>query len=157
MLKATVGAVVLHAVSSACVQAVELTHGPMIGHTTSSAARVWVRADGSCELHVRAVPKVGGKTILAEEVRLVESENFCGSVLLEGLSASTIYSYRVFLNTKEQPSSVLQEFMTFPPEGHRGVVRVGFGHSLIGPGEHIIWRSIARKKPDSFMYFSADR
>jgi alkaline phosphatase D len=150
-LNAMVGAVVLHAVSFACVQAVELTHGPMVGHTTSTAARVWVRADGPCELHVRAIPKVGSKTIFAEKVRLVESENFCGSVLLDGLSASTIYSYRVFLNTKERPSSVLQEFMTFPAEGHRGVVRVGFGHSLIGPGEQTIWRSIARKKPHLFI------
>ena len=133
-----------------CARAVELTHGPMIGHTTGTTARVWVRADGSCRLQVRAVPAVG-KAITTERIRLVEADNFCGSVVLKGLSSSTTYSYRILLNSKEQHPSVLQEFTTFPPEQHRGILRVGFGHSLIGPGEQTTWRSIAEKKPDLFI------
>ena len=142
---------VLSAVRLVSVQTAELTHGPMIGHTTNTTTRVWVRADGPCGLHVRAVPKIKGKTIFTEKFHLVESENFCGSVLLKGLSPSTKYSYRVFLGNKEQPSSVIQEFRTFPERRYRGVVRVGFGHSLTGPGEQIIWRSIAKKKPHLFI------
>ncbi len=133
-----------------CAQAVELTHGPMIGHTTGTTARVWVRADGSCRLQVRAVPAVG-KAITTEGVRLVEADNFCGSVALNGLSASTTYGYRILLDNKEQRPSVSQEFTTFPPEQPRGILRVGFGHSLIGPGEQTTWRSIAEKKPDLFI------
>jgi hypothetical protein len=75
--------------------AAELTHGPMIGHTTGTTARVWIRADGPCRLNVRALPKAGGKTISTEAIRLVKSDNFCGSVELKGLSPSTSYGYRI--------------------------------------------------------------
>ena len=144
-------AVVVQTILVTCAGAVELTHGPMIGHTTGTTARVWVRADGSCQLHVRAVTKANGNAILADRIRLVESDNFCGSVVLKNLSPSTTYSYRILLNTKEQRPSVLQEFTTFPVEKHRGILRVGFGHSLIGSGEQTTWRSIAEKKPDLFI------
>jgi len=137
--------------SFACTHAAELTHGPMIGHTTSTTARVWVRTGGSCQLHARALPRNGGRAILSEKIRLLESDNFCGSVVLKGLSPSTTYSYRILLDNKEQRPSVLQEFATFPAEKHRGILRVGFGHSLIGSGDQTTWRSIAGKKPDLFI------
>jgi alkaline phosphatase D len=131
--------------------AAELTHGPMIGHTTGTTARVWIRADGPCRLNVRALPKAGGKTISTEAIRLVKSDNFCGSVELKGLSPSTSYGYRILLNDQERRPSVLQEFTTFPARGRPGIVRIGFGHSVTGPGEQTTWRSIAEKKPDLFI------
>jgi len=84
-------AVVVQTILATCAGAAELTHGPMIGHTTGTTARVWVRADGSCQLRVRAVPKANGKAILADGIRLVESDNFCGSVVLKNLSPSTTF------------------------------------------------------------------
>ncbi len=131
--------------------AAELTHGPMIGHTTATAARVWIRADGPCRFTVRAVPQAGGKAIVSEAIGLVESDNFCGSVSLKDLSPAATYSYRILLNGKERRPSVLQEFSTFPAEGRLGVIRVGFGHSVRGSGEQTTWRSIAEKKPDLFI------
>jgi alkaline phosphatase D len=144
------GLVVAQTLFFACARAVELTHGPMIGHTTGTTARVWVRADSSCRLQVRAVPVAGGP-INTEVIRLVEADNFCGSVVLKGLSSSTTYSYRIYLNDTEQMPSVLQKFTTFPAERSPGIIRVGFGHSVRGSGEQTTWRSIAEKEPDLFI------
>ncbi len=150
-LNTVVALVITQALSMSSTRAAELTHGPMIGHTTGTTARVWVRADGPCRLSVRAVPRAEGKAISAGAIDLVEADNFCGSVALKGLSPLTKYGYRILLNNKEQRPSVLQEFTTFPAAERPGVVRVGFGHSLIGPGHQTTWRSIARMKPDLFI------
>ncbi|TKJ34469.1 MAG: hypothetical protein CEE38_18155 [Planctomycetes bacterium B3_Pla] len=151
LLSAMAGSVAIQAMSLLSVYGLELTHGPMIGHTTSTTSRVWVRADGPCQLQVRAVPKAEGKAILTQKLSLIKPDNFCGSVCLRGLWPSTTYRYQILLNGKEQPSSAVQEFTTFPVEKRSGIVRVGFGHSLIGPGRQTTWRSIAEKKPDLFI------
>lgn len=103
--KTTLGLVVAQVLFFTCVRAVELTHGPMIGHTTGTSARVWVRTDGPCRLHVRAVAAVG-KAITSEGLGLVEADNFCGSAVLKGLSPATTYSYRILLNNQEKAPSL---------------------------------------------------
>ena len=128
--------------------AATITHGPMLGHTTDTTVRVWVRADGPCDFYVRAIPKQGGMTILSETIRLVKVDNFCGSVQVEGLSPLTTYTYSVLLDSEAQSLIVVQEFKTFPKPGEPGIVRIGFGHSIRGKGEQMTWRAIASKKPD---------
>lgn len=135
---------------SAAVAAV-VTHGPMVGHVTHRTARIWVCADGACDFQVRVVPEQGSDAALSETVRLVEEGNFCGSVQVEGLVPKTTYRYRVILDGAEQTPPVVQSFTAFPPPGERGVVRIGFGHSLIGPGAQTTWRAVAAKKPDLFI------
>ena len=132
-------------------QAAVLTHGPMIGHTTDTTTRIWVRADGPCEMHVRMTAKTGGETIVSEKIRLVKDNNFCGSARVKGLAPASFYSYRVFLDNKEQPSPMRQEFKTFPRPKESGVVRIGFGHSVRGPGDQTTWKAIEAKKPDLFI------
>jgi len=128
-----------------------LTHGPMVGHTTDTTALIWIRAEGLCEMQVRLTPKSGGRTIVSETVRLTEEDNFCGSAEIRGLSARTTYSYRVFLDNKEQRCPVRQEFTTFAPPQKPCIVRIGFGHCLRGSGVQKIWRAIGAKKPDLFI------
>ena len=149
-LKTIIGPAIALMTSLGCAQAAELTHGPMIGHTTDTTARIWVRTDGPGRVQVRAV-SAAGKATTSEVIRLVEEDNFCGSIELKGLSAATIYRYRILLNGGELSPSLNQEFTTLPSEQHRGMVRVGFGHSVRGPGQQTTWRSIAKKKPDLFI------
>ncbi|MHC4587609.1 MAG: DUF7800 domain-containing protein, partial [Planctomycetota bacterium] len=92
-------------------QASVLTHGPMIGHTTDTTTRIWIRADGPCKMEVRFVSR--GRTIVSETISLVEDNNFCGSAEVRGLSPRTTYGYRVFLDNKEQGRDVRQEITTF--------------------------------------------
>lgn len=129
----------------------ELTHGPMVGHTTHTMTRIWVRADEQCDLQVRLVPQQGGDAKLSQKVRLLAKDNFCGSVRTDGLRSKTTYSYHVMLDDRPQVLSTAQTLTTFPPPGKSGVVRIGFGHSLIGSGDQVIWRAIAAKKPDLFI------
>jgi len=96
-------------------QAAMLTHGPMIGHTTDTTTRIWVRADGPCKMQVRVASK--GRTIISETIRLVQEDNFCGSAEVTGLSPRTTYRYRVLLDNKEQPCPVRQEITTFGRAG----------------------------------------
>ena len=130
-------------------QASMLTHGPMIGHTTDTTTRIWVRADGPCKMQVRFSSR--GRTVVSETIRLVEENNFCGSAEVRDLSPRTTYSYRVFLDNKEQDSDVRQEITTFGHASEPGIIRVGFGHSLRGRGTQDIWKAVAAKKPDLFI------
>ena len=126
-----------------------LTHGPMIGHTTDTTTRIWVRADGPCKMQVRFSSK--GRTIVSETIRLVEENNFCGSAEVTGLSPKTTYSYRVFLDNKEQGRDVRQEITTFDRVLEPGIIRIGFGHSLRGRGAQDTWKAVEAKKPDLFI------
>lgn len=146
------GTVILLWVWSLSIQAAELTHGPMIGHTTDRTARIWVRAKGPCGFDVHIMPKTGGIAIVSEMIKLEEEDNFCGSVLVSGLIPSITYAYRVFLNHNERSSPVVQEFTTHPPVGKPGIARIGFGHSVRGTGEQTIWRAVAAKKPHLFIF-----
>ncbi len=130
-------------------QASTLTHGPMIGHTTDTTTRIWIRADGPGKMQVRFSSK--GRTIVSETIRLVENNNFCGSAEVRGLSPKTTYSYRVFLDNKEQSRDVRQEITTFDRALKPGIIRIGFGHSLRGSGAQDTWKAVAVKKPDIFI------
>ena len=133
-------------------QARVLTHGPMIGHTTDTTARIWVRADGPCKMQICFFLK--GRTlrmIVSETIRLEEGNNFCGSAEVRGLSPKTTYSYRVFLDNKEQSRDVRQEITTFGRALEPGIIRIGFGHSLRGSGAQDTWKAVAAKKPDLFI------
>ncbi len=131
--------------------AAELTHGPMVGHTTSTTTRIWVRADQECDFQVRVTPHQGGNGELSERIRLRAEDNFCGSVRTDKLRSKTLYRYEVLLNGQPQDPSLTQTLTTFPDSSAPGIVRIGFGHSVIGPGEQVTWRAIGEKEPDLFI------
>lgn len=58
---------------STSVTGAELTHGPMVGHTTDTMTRIWVRAGNSCDLQVRLRPQKGGDAMYSEKIRLLLS------------------------------------------------------------------------------------
>jgi len=127
-----------------------LTHGPIVGHTTDHSTRIWVRADGHAELQVR-LRSGNGQQFLSGAVVLEQEDNFCGAADVEGLTPDTTYSYRVLLDGREQRPRYEQSVTTFPPANRPTRVRVGFGHSVRGPGEQTTWLAIADKKPDLFI------
>ena len=129
--------------------AAALTHGPMIGHTTDTTTRIWVRADGPCNMQARLMFE--NDTVISETIRLTEEDNFCGSAEVRGLAPRTTYDYLVFLDNKKQPCPVKQQLTTFPRYGEKCIVRVGFGHSLRGQGDQTIWHTIGEKRPDLFI------
>lgn len=128
-----------------------LTHGPLVGHTTHESTRIWIRAERQREFQVRMAPAEGRGVVLSGKISLNQEDNFCGVAVVDGLAAETVYEYEVILDGEVQSPSVRQQVRTFPPPGKKGTVRIGLGHSLIGPGEQTSWRAVAGKKPDLFI------
>lgn len=92
-----------------------LTHGPMVGHTTSGEARVWVRTGSSREVRVRygtSAELVGAQ--LSGPVVPGHDSDFTGEVALSGLSPSTQYSYRVEIDGEPVGDAPYPTFRTAP-------------------------------------------
>jgi alkaline phosphatase D len=136
---------------STTAQATDLTHGPMVGHTSGTSTRIWVRADSPANLHVELTAADGTSEHTSEHLQLTETGNYCGSVSITGLAPSIRYTYTVFLDGHEQPASVPQQFTTFPLAGKPGVIRFGFGHGINGTDAQPIWKAIADKDPMFFL------
>ena len=133
--------------SCSSLQAAQLTHGPMVGHTTDRGVSIWVRASETCEYSVRVQPAQGGTELMSKSVELNRESNFCGVARIEGLSPSTTYSYSVFLDGTEQSTQVAQKVTSYPEEGEPGIIRFAFGHSVIGNDAQPIWDAISAKQP----------
>ena len=136
--------------STAVCDAATLTHGPIVGHTTDQSTRIWVRADQAAEVQVRLIGP-DGRTFQSESVRLASDRNYCGQAVVSGLAPQTTYSYQVLLDGVAIAQAGVQRVTTFPEPGADGIVKIGFGHSLIDGGEQIVWKAIAAKRPDLFL------
>lgn len=104
---------------------------PMIGHVSSSDARIWIKATGAAKWSVR----FGEDANLArmgevEGPALVPESAFTGVAEVKGLKAATRYFYTVMLDGKPATSRPWASFVTAPPEGAKGHVRFAFGSCL---------------------------
>jgi len=89
-----------------------LTHGPMVGHTTSSSSKVWFRTASEQPVEVRYAPiSDPTDTSLTEATTSVSGEDFAGEVELLGLQPDTEYSYEVLVNGQ---LAAVSEFVTAP-------------------------------------------
>ncbi len=136
--------------STGIAAAAHITHGPMVGHTTAESTRIWVRADGAAELQVR-LSSTDGQKILSRVVTLQQEKNYCATVVVSGLTPVTEYRYTLLLDGVEQPVRYNQSVTTFAASGRPRRLRIGFGHSIRGPGDQITWRAIDSKKFDLFI------
>ena len=127
-----------------------LTHGPIVGHTTHESTRIWVRTDQPAELRVRLTSS-GGRSIESKPTQLLEVNNYCGFAVVQDLQPKNAYTYEVLIDGAPVPARGRQRVMTFQEPGSSGVVRIGFGHSVIGSGEQIVWSTVAAKEPDLFV------
>lgn len=100
---------------------------PMIGHTTSSDARIWAKASEAAKVSVR----IGTRPDLSDSrtikgPRLEAASGFMGQVLVGGLAPGTRYHYAVLLDGKPAMLRPYPSFTTAPREGAPGKVRVAF-------------------------------
>lgn len=101
--------------------------GPMLGHTTSTNARVWVRASEPARVSMRLSlnPDLGG----AREFRgprLTTNSANASEVFLSGLKPDTQYHYSVLLNGQPTLARPYPSFTTPPREGTDARVRFAF-------------------------------
>jgi alkaline phosphatase D len=101
--------------------------GPMLGHTTSTNARIWVRASepARVSLRISSDPELSrGRLIHAS--RLTTNTANAGEILISGLRPNTQYYYSVLLNGKPALNPPYPAFTTPLPEGADARVRFAF-------------------------------
>ena len=106
--------------------------GPLVGHVGDTSARLWVKASNACGISFR----IGQDPSLAdsrtiEGPKLVEAESFTGQVEVRDLRPATRYHYCPLLDGRPSLARPYPSFVTAPPAGTRGRLRVAFG-SCVG-------------------------
>ncbi len=101
--------------------------GPMVGHTTSTNARIWAKASGKTRLSVL----VSSDENLADSRRvkgpvLDADSDFMGTVLIPDLEPEQRYYYCLVLGGKRVMNRPYPSFSTPAAEGSEGRVRFAF-------------------------------
>jgi alkaline phosphatase D len=100
---------------------------PMLGHVSSTEARIWAQASEPARLSVRISTKhdlLGSRTIRGP--KLEAGAGWMGHVVVSNLQSSTRYYYCVLLDGNPAMLKPYPSFTTAPPEGQPGHVRVAF-------------------------------
>lgn len=135
--------------------AAQLTCGPMVAATGDATTRVWLRADGPCEVQVRvrpASPSDAAPWSPPVTARTRDAADHTAVVELAGLSPATEYAYEVLVDGAPAPGGPWT-FRTLPAPG-TGKVSIAFG-SCIHQGrqpEQPIFDVIAAARPSAFVF-----
>ncbi|WP_430932156.1 alkaline phosphatase D family protein [Saccharicrinis sp. 156] len=113
-----------------------IVHGPMIGHTTSSTAKIWLRTSHTSKAQiVLSENRSFDNEILTAEVQTSGDSEYTAKLDAKGLMAKTTYFYKVKIDGKIQDK--VYEFTTQAVEGQPGETTVAFG----GGAAYIPWHS----------------
>jgi len=104
-----------------------LSLGPMLGHTTSTNARIWMRASEPARVSIRigTGPELSRSRTISG-ARLTTNTANAGEIMLSGLQPSTQFYYTVLLDGKPAISQPYPSFTTPAPEGKDARVRFAF-------------------------------
>ena len=111
--------------------------GPLVGHVADTTARLWAKASNACRLGFRVgldAALVDGRVV--EGPQLLEPEAFTGQVEVSGLRPATRYHYCPLLDGRPALARPYPSFVTAPPAGSRGRLRVAFGSCVGHRGFH---------------------
>jgi alkaline phosphatase D len=135
-----------------------IMEGPMLGATTATTALMWARANGPYAVSVAYSEHPlleNSKTTPA--VTPSDVTDFCVRLELTGLKPATRYFYQIMVNgepddfTSQGPASA---FVTAPPVGTKGIVRIGFGSCARyqRDRQQRIWDAVQNTSPDLFFW-----
>jgi alkaline phosphatase D len=135
--------------------AATITGGPLVGATDDTTARLWVRADGPCQVAVRY--RTGSEAWRATAAVPARPElDFTAELLLEGLAPETEYAYEITVDGAPLGRGPWA-FRTLPRPG-QGRVTIAFG-SCVHLGrfpEQPIFGAIAAARPSAFVWLGDD-
>jgi alkaline phosphatase D len=107
--------------------------GPLVGHVTDQTARLWAKASNQTMLGFKigeAEDLADGRVV--EGPALKEEAAFTGQVEVKGLKPRARYFYAPLLDGEAALDRPYPSFLTPPPAGSAGRLRVAFG-SCVGP------------------------
>ena len=91
---------------------IRLTHGPMLGHPTSSSVRVWARTSDPGEFQVQYGTEEAKLDLISKSADTkIENDN-TGYATLENLSPGQRYHYQILVNGR--PHGLPGSFLTLP-------------------------------------------
>ncbi len=97
-----------------CYPSGALSHGPLVGHTTSTSADIWLRTAASHAVQVRyGVDPEFGRAALSPAVATAPADDFTAVLRLDGLAPDTRFHYEVLLDGAPA-SAVNLSFETAP-------------------------------------------
>lgn len=133
----------------------QILSGPMVGHTTSSLANIWVETNQTAEVLVHYWVESGSSPIIKGVARGQTSEEapYVGTVTLENLPAGGILHYELEIDGQAVRPQTVQSFTLMPEAESAANFKVAFG-SCINPLRvplQPIWTQVAVYNPDAFL------
>lgn len=124
-----------------------ITHGPFVGHLTSTSAMVWARCSTPGVYHLTA-HGIGEREELIVTAEATPENDMCVVWHVTGLQAETRYGYEP--NYQDQP--ILSDddtfFVTPTAEDAPTLTRLAFGScAREGPGSSAVWRRMSALGP----------
>ena len=130
-----------------------LSHAPMLGAVSETAAAIWLRTSVPCD--VRVVLTASGKEAKSRALRTASVTDNTAVVRFQGLTPETAYTYTIH---PDPAAPVRGVFSTFGPSQRQRVVRLGYGYGY-NPGQRMkrdsIFAIMAKREPD-FVLFIGD-
>jgi alkaline phosphatase D len=126
--------------------------GPMVGHLTDRAARIWLEVDRPGELNVVLTAEDGEVEEGGAEVQ--GEEGGIALVDVDDLKPATAYRARFDLDGVPLAVEPGVEFRTFPPPRSPSRVRIALVSCARVPWDSIqpAWRAVAAERPDAIVW-----
>lgn len=126
-----------------------VTHGPIVGATDDSSARVAFRTDATRKVAVRLAPTGASDAPIVAYSYPLPTDDFMGEVALSGLAPAT--SYEVSFEVEGELSPKKATFTTASPAGSAAPLRLAFG-SCARVFDQPIFDEILAFEPDAFLF-----
>src|SRR5690606_2805989 len=133
----------------------QLLSGPMIGHTNSSMATIWVETDKPAEVKVHYWVEAGSQPIVqgVAQGQTNEEAPHVGTVKLENLPARGLVHYELEIDGQAVRPQTVQSFRLLPAMEATSSFSVAIGSCMnpINVPLQPIWTQVAIYRPDVLM------
>lgn len=135
--------------------AAQLLSGPMVGHTTSSEAVIWVETDIPAEVKVHYWFESGAQPIVKDVAtgRTDAEAPHAGTITLDGLPARALVHYELEINGRAVRPQTVQSFYMMPAIESSANFKVAFT-SCVNPIRvplQPIWTQVGILRPDALL------
>ena len=127
-----------------------LTHGPFLGHTTDTTAKIWARCSSAGSYQLVAHTSDGTRHIA--EATVTMNSDHCVVWTLNDLHPATEYSYAIRCRGEVVADDDGQRFKTLTEIGSADIASLAFGScAREDPGSAGVWKQIKKDAPETLV------
>ncbi len=135
--------------------AAQLLSGPMVGHTTSSLATIWVETDFQAEVKVHYWYESGVRPIF-RDVAIGKTDNnepHVGNIIIDRIPARALVHYELEINGRAIRPQTVQSFIMMPAPDLPANFKVAFTSCMnpIRVPIQPIWTQVGVLRPDAIL------